>query len=82
MGGGSHGAGRGGHGLSRRCLPGRNSEPGTTVAVIGLGGLGSYGAQIAKLLGAAPVIAIDTDPVAVEQCHGSRGGRRPRGHPR
>lgn len=41
-------------------------RPGNTVAVVGLGGLGGYGAQIAKLLGAAPVIAIDTDPVAVE----------------
>lgn len=41
-------------------------QPGSTVAVIGVGGLGGYAAQIAKLLGAAPVIAIDTNPLAVE----------------
>ena len=38
---------------------------GDTVAIIGIGGLGTFGAQIAKALGAAPVVAIDNDPIAL-----------------
>ena len=39
---------------------------GMGVAVIGIGGLGSFAVQIAKLLGAAPIIAIDTNQEALD----------------
>jgi D-arabinose 1-dehydrogenase-like Zn-dependent alcohol dehydrogenase len=39
---------------------------GTAVAIIGVGGLGSFAVQIAKLLGAAPIIAIDISSAALE----------------
>lgn len=40
---------------------------GDSVLVIGAGGLGSYGLQIARNAGAAPVIVADTDPGALER---------------
>ena len=40
--------------------------PGETVLVIGVGGLGSYGVQIARLQGAGPVIAADVSPAALQ----------------
>jgi D-arabinose 1-dehydrogenase-like Zn-dependent alcohol dehydrogenase len=40
---------------------------GDAVLVIGAGGLGSYGLQIARNAGAAPVIVADTDPIALER---------------
>ncbi|MBI5156475.1 MAG: alcohol dehydrogenase catalytic domain-containing protein [Acidimicrobiia bacterium] len=42
-------------------------QPGETVLVIGLGGLGTYAAQIARNLGAARVIAADIDPAALDR---------------
>ncbi len=42
-------------------------EPGETVLIIGAGGLGSYGIQIARARGAAPVIVADSDPGALER---------------
>jgi D-arabinose 1-dehydrogenase-like Zn-dependent alcohol dehydrogenase len=41
-------------------------KAGTGVAIIGIGGLGSFATQIAKLLGAAPIVAIDVDTEALE----------------
>ena len=41
-----------------------------SVAVIGIGGLGTFAIQIAKLLGAAPVIAIDRSDDALEAASG------------
>lgn len=41
--------------------------PGQAVLIMGAGGLGSFGVQIAKALGAAPVIAADRDPSALER---------------
>ena len=38
---------------------------GDAVAIIGIGGLGGYALQIARNLGAGPIIAIDTDPAAL-----------------
>ncbi len=38
---------------------------GDAVAVFGAGALGSFAVQIAKLLGAAPVVAVDSDPAAL-----------------
>jgi propanol-preferring alcohol dehydrogenase len=38
-----------------------------TVAIIGVGGLGSFALQVAKLLGAAPVVAVDTAAPARER---------------
>ncbi|MGZ8784742.1 MAG: zinc-binding dehydrogenase [Acidimicrobiia bacterium] len=40
-------------------------QPGDGVLIIGAGGLGSYGMQIARARGAAPVIVADRDPVAL-----------------
>jgi D-arabinose 1-dehydrogenase-like Zn-dependent alcohol dehydrogenase len=40
---------------------------GDSVLVIGAGGLGTYGLQIARNAGAAPVIVADTDPIALER---------------
>lgn len=37
-------------------------KPGTTVALIGIGGLGVYAVQFVKLLSAARIIAVDTAP--------------------
>jgi propanol-preferring alcohol dehydrogenase len=44
----------------RRVLP--RIYPGGTVAVIGVGGLGSYAVQFLRLLTAAHVVAVDTSP--------------------
>ncbi len=41
--------------------------PGRSVLVMGVGGLGSFGVQIAKALGAAPIIAADRDPAALQR---------------
>jgi threonine dehydrogenase-like Zn-dependent dehydrogenase len=51
------------HALTRR---GRLSA-GEAVAVFGCGGLGLHGVQLAKLLGADAVIALDTSEVALER---------------
>ena len=51
------------HALTRR---GRLS-PGESVAVWGCGGLGLHAVQLAKLLGAGPVIALDVSEVALER---------------
>ena len=51
------------HALTRR---GRLVE-GESVAVVGCGGLGLHGVQLAKLLGAGLVIALDTSPIALER---------------
>jgi len=40
-------------------------EAGESVLVIGVGGLGTYGVQFARLAGAGAVIAADTDPLAL-----------------
>lgn len=42
---------------------------GSSVAIIGVGGLGTFALQIARLLGAAPVIAVDVRPGALEAAH-------------
>ena len=42
---------------------------GDAVLVIGAGGLGTYGLQIARNLGAAPVVVADTDPEALDRAH-------------
>lgn len=42
-------------------------EAGRSVLIVGIGGLGTFGVQIAKALGAAPVIAADHDPAALER---------------
>jgi propanol-preferring alcohol dehydrogenase len=42
-------------------------EAGMSVAIIGVGGLGSFALQIAKMLGAVPLIAVDTDLAALER---------------
>jgi propanol-preferring alcohol dehydrogenase len=39
---------------------------GDAVAVIGVGGLGSYAVQIARMLGATPVVAADVSPEALK----------------
>lgn len=39
---------------------------GMAVAIIGIGGLGSFALQIAKRLGAAPVVAVDRSPHALD----------------
>jgi propanol-preferring alcohol dehydrogenase len=44
--------------------------PGTIAMVIGLGGLGSYGVQLVRLLTAARVIAVDVAPVRVQAALG------------
>jgi D-arabinose 1-dehydrogenase-like Zn-dependent alcohol dehydrogenase len=51
------------HALTRR----GEVAPGQSVTIIGIGGLGSFGVQLAKSLGAAPVIAVDTDQDALER---------------
>ena len=51
------------HAVSRRAAV----SPGMSVAIVGAGGLGSFGLQIAKTLGAAPVIVADRDPRALER---------------
>ncbi len=51
------------HALRRRAL----LRAGETVAVIGCGGLGTHAIQLARLMGAACVVAIDTDEVALER---------------
>lgn len=38
-----------------------------SVLIVGVGGLGSYGLQIARIMGAAPVIVADRDPEALER---------------
>lgn len=50
------------HAVSRR---GAVSD-GDAVVVIGVGGLGAYGVQFARLAGASPVIAADREPNALE----------------
>lgn len=45
-------------------------EAGDAVTIIGIGGLGSFAVQIAKMCGAAPVIAVDVDPAALERARG------------
>ncbi len=40
---------------------------GDAAAVIGIGGLGTFAVQVAKLIGAAPIIAIDRDPSALDR---------------
>ncbi len=40
---------------------------GDAVAIVGVGGLGTFGVQIAKKMGAAPVIAVDADPAALQR---------------
>ncbi len=42
-------------------------EPGQAVLIMGAGGLGTFGVQIAKAIGAAPIIAADRDPEALER---------------
>lgn len=42
-----------------------NVGPGMSVLIVGIGGLGGYGVQIARNLGAAPVIAADVDAAAL-----------------
>jgi propanol-preferring alcohol dehydrogenase len=42
-------------------------KQGSMVLIIGAGGLGSYGIQIARALGAAPVIVADRDPAALQR---------------
>jgi len=51
------------HAVLRRGLV----QPGTAVAVVGAGAVGTYAIQIAKLAGAAPIIAIDIDSGALER---------------
>ncbi|HWI71360.1 MAG TPA: alcohol dehydrogenase catalytic domain-containing protein [Baekduia sp.] len=45
-------------------------RPGDAVAVIGTGGLGLHGVQIARMLGATTIVAVDVDPVARERAAG------------
>ena len=40
---------------------------GSTVAVVGLGGLGMHAIQLARLAGAATVVGVDVDPVNLER---------------
>ena len=42
-------------------------QSGESVLIIGAGGLGSYGIQVARARGAAPVIVADSDPAALER---------------
>ncbi|MDX1690765.1 MAG: alcohol dehydrogenase catalytic domain-containing protein [Acidimicrobiia bacterium] len=41
--------------------------PGSAVLVIGAGGLGTYGLQIARRAGATPTVVADTDPEALDR---------------
>lgn len=43
--------------------------PGESIAVFGVGGLGQHAVQIARLAGAAPVIAVDPRPEQLELAH-------------
>ena len=49
------------HAVARRAAVAK----GDAVVIIGIGGLGGYGLQIARNLGAGPVIAVDVDPQAL-----------------
>jgi threonine dehydrogenase-like Zn-dependent dehydrogenase len=49
------------HAVARRA----GVSEGMTAVVIGAGGLGTFGLQIARTLGAAPVIVVDADPGAL-----------------
>ncbi len=49
------------HAVARRA----GVAAGDAVAIFGAGGRGALGLQIAKLLGAAPVVVVDTDPEAL-----------------
>ena len=49
------------HAVTRRA----GVTPGQSVAIIGIGGLGGYAVQIARGLGATPVIAVDSNPAAL-----------------
>jgi 2-desacetyl-2-hydroxyethyl bacteriochlorophyllide A dehydrogenase len=40
---------------------------GSTVAIVGLGGLGMHAVQLARLAGAATVVGVDVDPVNLER---------------
>jgi len=51
------------HALHRRAAVASDEA----VLVIGAGGLGTYGIQFARLMGAEPVIVADTDPGALER---------------
>jgi len=54
------------HAVIRRARVGA----GDAVAIIGVGGLGGYAVQIARGLGASPVIAVDSDPAALTLAKG------------
>ena len=43
---------------------------GETVGVVGCGGLGTHAIQLARMMGAATVVAVDTDPMALERAIG------------
>ena len=58
--------------------------PGATVAVIGVGGVGHIALQLLRVLGAASVIAVDTDERRrrlARELGATRGARRPAGRP-
>lgn len=42
-------------------------QPGETVGVFGCGGLGTHAIQLARMMGAACIVAVDTDPRALER---------------
>jgi threonine dehydrogenase-like Zn-dependent dehydrogenase len=42
-------------------------RPGSSVAIVGVGGLGIHGVQVARMLGATTIIAVDLDEVALER---------------
>ncbi len=52
----------------RRALP--YIQPDHAVLAIGIGGLGQFGVKLLRLLGGAPVIAVDTDPAKLEVAKG------------
>jgi propanol-preferring alcohol dehydrogenase len=52
----------------KRCLP--ILEPGTTVVVIGVGGLGHLGVAFLRELSGAQIIAVDRDPAALQMASG------------
>jgi propanol-preferring alcohol dehydrogenase len=52
----------------KRCLP--ILEPGTTVVVIGVGGLGHLGVAFLRELSGAQIIAVDRDPGALQMASG------------
>jgi propanol-preferring alcohol dehydrogenase len=51
------------HAVTRRA----GVAEGDAVLIIGVGGLGTFGIQVARILGATPVIAADVDPAALER---------------